>query len=127
MSGTDLLFHMADVACVRAEMDEGWKAIHQHLLKLCQAEENPGWKRKVNFMNTKHGIILNHLKKVGTISIREGMDDYNLSGGHLTKIISDLRKNYGWNITMKWQRHPITKQRYARYYMDITEQLRIAS
>lgn len=63
--------------------------------------------------------ILNHLRKTGTISIREAMDDYSLSGGHLTKIISRLRNDEGYTITRKMLAHPVTNSRYARYYMDL--------
>jgi hypothetical protein len=111
--GVDLLFHMADVACVRADMNHGWKAIHEHLLKLCQTEEHSGWNRRKTGM-TREDKILKHLRKAGTISVREAMDDYQLSGGSLTKAVSILRKE-GYLINTVWGKHPITKQRYARY------------
>jgi hypothetical protein len=68
---------------------------------------------------TKKRIILNHLMVTGTISIREAMDDYNMSGGALTKCISELNRD-GYKIDKIWYKHPITGQRYARYYFDDT-------
>lgn len=110
MSTEDLLFHMADKACVRAWEDEGWGPYHKRLLTMCVSLDYPGRKKGP----TLHSTVLNHLRTTGTISIREAMDDYNLSGGHLTKIISDLRFN-GHNITRKFMRHPVSGRRYARY------------
>lgn len=61
--------------------------------------------------------VLRHLKKVKTISVREGMDDYGLSGGHLTKIISNMRKD-GHRVWKAMRVHPVTGRRYARYFYD---------
>ncbi|WP_425540717.1 helix-turn-helix domain-containing protein [Rhodoblastus acidophilus] len=58
--------------------------------------------------------VLQHMNRTGSISIREAMDDYGMSGGSLTKYISELRKN-GYGIKTKWKNHPITGRRYARY------------
>ena len=59
-------------------------------------------------------LFRSHLQSVGNISIREAMDDYGLSGGSLTKVISDLKKA-GHNIVKAFRKHPITGKRYARY------------
>jgi Helix-turn-helix domain len=64
---------------------------------------------------TKTALVLKHLKNVGHISIRDGMDDYSLSGGSLTKHISLLRAQ-GHNIEKVFRKHPITGTRYARYF-----------
>jgi hypothetical protein len=60
--------------------------------------------------------VLEHLHKVHTISVREAMDDYAMSGGHLTKIVSVLRQ-HGHPIKRHFRQHPITGKRYARYYL----------
>ena len=60
--------------------------------------------------------VFSHLQKTGAISIREAMDDYGLSGGHLTKIISRLKRQ-GHEIVTEMRKHPITGRKYARYYL----------
>lgn len=63
--------------------------------------------------------VLAHMKRVGSISIREAMDDYGMSGGSLTKYISLLRKA-GNSIHKEVRKHPITGRKYARYHlMDV--------
>jgi hypothetical protein len=104
---------MADTACVRAWEDEGWGPYHKRLLTMCVSLESKGWK-KVKGM-TKLDIVLNHLSTTGSISIREAMDDYGMSGGALTKYISILRRDYDLNIITQWKSHPVTGARYARY------------
>lgn len=61
-------------------------------------------------------VVHDHLTKVKTISVREAMDDYGLSGGHITKIISNLRKA-GVPVEKQMRKHPVTGRRYARYYL----------
>lgn len=104
---------MAETACLRAWAEEGWGPYHQKLLTMCIKIENPG-RRK--YVNTSQYQIERHLDKAGSISIREAMDDYNVSGGHLTKIICRLKER-GMNIVTQFQKHPITGRRYARYFL----------
>jgi len=113
----DLLHNLCDTACIRAWEDEGWGPVHKKLLTMCINLEFPGTGKKKAMTN--HTLVLNHMKATGSISIREAMDDYGLSGGHLTKIISDLKRsvtedNY---IMRKFNKHPITGRRYARYHL----------
>lgn len=61
-------------------------------------------------------VVKKHLEITGTISIREAMDDYGMSGGSLTKYISILRRQ-NVNIERVFGKHPITGKRYARYYL----------
>lgn len=60
-------------------------------------------------------IILNHIDKAGSISIRDAMADYGMSGGSLTKYISILNRQQQ-RIVKVWNVHPITGKRFARYY-----------
>lgn len=113
----DLLFHMSDVACVRSWEDEGWGPYHKRLLTMCVKLENNGWK-KANGM-TKIQKLVTHLKKTGSISHREAMDDYQMSGGALTKYISILRNEHDMPIASKAKRHPITGQIYTRYVLNV--------
>lgn len=108
----DLLFNMADSACVRAWEDEGWGPYHKRLLTMCVKLDKPGRRKSVN---TIENIVLSHLKKTGSLSIREGMDDYGLSGGTVTKTMTNLRRA-GHTIRTVMKKHPISGRRYARYY-----------
>jgi biotin operon repressor len=108
----DLLFHMADVSCVRATRDSGWKEIHKHLMMLCASRENSGWKKRTGM--TQNMKILKHMKAQGSISQREALLDYSVQS--LTKRISELRED-GHNIHRELHKHPITGQRYARYFI----------
>lgn len=109
-NGEDLLFHMADKACVRAWKDEGWGPVHKKLLGLCQDKEHQGWKKHTGM--TQNDLILQHMRKNGSISQREAMLDYSIQS--LTRRIADLREA-GWDIVTEYKTHPVTKQRYARY------------
>lgn len=112
MSTADLLFNMADTACRRAARDSGWKEIHAHLLRLCQSQENRGWKKRTGM--TQNDKIVKHMQTQGSISQREALLDYSVQS--LTKRISELREA-GHNIHRELHKHPITGQRYARYYL----------
>ena len=109
----DLLFHMADKACLRASRDNSWDAIHKHLLKLCMKTENNGWKRKTGMTQTDK--ILNHMRKNGSITQREAYIDYGVQSFHprLTEI-----KDAGYKIIKSSKRHPTTGQSYSRYFLD---------
>jgi hypothetical protein len=61
---------------------------------------------------TQTTIILNHMKRTGSITMREALLDYSVQS--LTKRISELRKA-GYKIETEHKYHPTTGQRYARY------------
>ncbi len=59
--------------------------------------------------------VFTYLQKEGnSISIGEAFINWQLSGGHLTKIISDLRKE-GIKIDAQWRRNSVTGRKYKRY------------
>ena len=61
--------------------------------------------------------ILNYLQNSRNgLSIGEAFINWNLSGGHLTKLISNLRKD-GVKIKTQWNRNPVTGRRFARYFI----------
>lgn len=109
-STEDLLFHMADTACVRAWEDEGWGPFHKRLLTMCIKIENHGWKKRTGM--TQNQKILAHLNKAGSITVREALIEYSIQS--LTKRIQELREA-GYNIVSKVKYHPVTKQKYVRY------------
>lgn len=106
----DLVFHMADTACVRAWDEEGWGPYHKRLLTTCLLLETNGWKKQTG-MTQNHKIVA-HLKKVGSITVREAMIEYSIQS--LTKRIQELREA-GFKILSTVRHHPMTGQRYVRY------------
>jgi hypothetical protein len=60
----------------------------------------------------QHTIILNHLKRAKSITMREALIDYSIQS--LPKRMSELRQ-LGYNIITHSKKHPTTGQRYARY------------
>lgn len=74
---------------------------------------------------TNIDTIVNHLNKLGSISIREAMDDYSMSGGSLTKYVSILKRE-GYDIVKLWKIHPLTGKRYARYYKSEYAPVKVA-
>jgi len=61
---------------------------------------------------TQTELIIDHLKRTGSITMREALLDYSVQS--LTKRISELRKA-GYKIETEHKQHPTTGQRYARY------------
>ena len=61
---------------------------------------------------TQHDMIIKHLRKAGSITVREAMVEYSISS--LTKRINELR-TIGYDIVSVTKYHPVTKQRYVRY------------
>ena len=61
-----------------------------------------------------HDAILNHMKACGSLSIRDALADYGLTGGHITKIMSDLRRRQE-PIVKVWAKNAYTGKRYAVY------------
>lgn len=58
--------------------------------------------------------VLSHLNRTGSITAREALLDHSVQS--LTKRIHELRE-WGAEITTERKRHPVTKQRYARYVL----------
>lgn len=61
---------------------------------------------------TQTTLILDHMKRTGSITMREALMDYSIQS--LTKRISELRQA-GYKIETEHKHHPTTGQRYARY------------
>jgi hypothetical protein len=58
--------------------------------------------------------VLKHLKITGSISNREALLDHAIAS--LSKVISTLRAD-GYIILSTWRSHPITRNRYKRYWV----------
>jgi len=72
--------------------------------------ETQGWKRNTGM--TQNQKIMKHLRKAGSITVREAMVEYSIQS--LTKRINELREA-GHNIVSNTKYHPITRQKYVRY------------
>ena len=66
---------------------------------------------------TQNAIIMKHLKKAGSITVREALVEYSIQS--LTKRIQELRVA-GNDIVSNVKRHPITGQQYTRYTLGET-------
>lgn len=64
--------------------------------------------------NTQHTKILKHLQTTKGLTVREAMIEYSISS--LTKRIHELR-GMGYNIESVRKSHPVTGQRYTRYFL----------
>ena len=107
--------HMAETAALRATADNRWVPLYNRLMTLVNKLEFPH-NPKANTM-TKTDLVLRHMYKTGSISVREAMADYGMSGGHLTKIISQLRNDRQIDIVREMKMHPLTQTKYARYFL----------
>lgn len=61
---------------------------------------------------TQNQQILEHMKRTGSITMREALIDYSVQS--LTKRIQELRA-LGYKIDSVKKLHPTTGQRYTRY------------
>jgi len=64
---------------------------------------------------TQCDMIINHMKRTGSITMREALIDHGVQC--LTKRIQELREA-GWQIVSERKNHPITGQRYTRYRLS---------
>jgi predicted transcriptional regulator len=66
---------------------------------------------------TNAQLILNHIRTAGSLSIREAMDEYSMSGGTVTGTVTVLR-DLGYKIKTEMRKNPISGRRYARYTLN---------
>ena len=64
---------------------------------------------------TQNQVILKHLRKAGSITVREALVEYSVAS--LTKRIQELREA-GHEIVSNVKFHPVTGQKYVRYTLD---------
>jgi hypothetical protein len=110
ISTDDDIFEMADITAVFAARNSQWEALHTYFNNLAQSLESNGWKKR-NGM-TQHDKIIRHLKKAGSITVREAVIEYSIQS--LTKVIS-VARGYGYEIKSNVKYHPVTGQKYVRY------------
>jgi hypothetical protein len=59
-------------------------------------------------------LIYQHMKKAGSISAREAMDDHGITANSLTRRITDILQA-GFAVVRTRRRHPLTDKLYTRY------------
>jgi hypothetical protein len=64
---------------------------------------------------TQHDKIMKHLRKAGSITVREALVEYSIAS--LTKRVQELREQ-GHDIVSTVKFHPITGQKYVRYSLE---------
>ncbi len=63
---------------------------------------------------TQNQMIMQHLRRFGTITPREAYDDYQIM--RLASRVDELRKA-GIDIETEMRKHQITGKRYAKYHL----------
>lgn len=106
----DAIIEKAETLCLLAVSDPVWLSEYTAAHKAAQSLEHSGWKRKTGM--TQNSIILKHIRKAGSITVREAIVEYSIQS--LTKRIQELRQA-GYDIVSHVKSHPVTGQKYTRY------------
>lgn len=106
----DEIFERAERLCLLAVDNPTYLPAYLEARKAARALENNGWRKKTGM--TQNQIILKHLRKAGSITVREAIVEYSIQS--LTKRIQELRES-GHEIVSTVKFHPITRQKYVRY------------
>lgn len=72
-----------------------------------------------NNLTPQARTALKRLRNTGSLTNREALIDHSIQ--HLPKRIQELR-DAGFDITSVWKTHPVTGQRYTRYYLAMAEE-----
>lgn len=107
---TDELFERADDLCLLAAKDPQYLPAYEAVMTEVSKHEHQGWKRRTGM--TQNERIIKHLRKAGSITVREAIVEYSIQS--LTKRIQELREA-GYEIISTVKRHPVTGQQYTRY------------
>lgn len=109
----DLIFIRAELLCLVATILPTFIDEYQKAHRAAQSLEQSGWKRSTGM--TQNQIILKHLRKAGSITVREAIVEYSIQS--LTKRIQELREA-GHHIVSHVRYHPMTGQKYVRYRLE---------
>ncbi|MCG7628374.1 helix-turn-helix domain-containing protein [Epibacterium sp. MM17-32] len=58
--------------------------------------------------------VCQHMRRAGSISAREAMDDYGITSATLARRVCDIEEE-GYRVVRDRKVHPITGKRYTRY------------
>lgn len=109
----DEVFEEAERLCLLATENPQHIPAYREALARALSLESSGWKRKTGM--TQNQRILKHLRKAGSITVREAIVEYSIQS--LTKRINELREA-GHEIISNVRHHPITHQKYVRYTLQ---------
>lgn len=114
MAGTDpdAIFEKAETLCLLTVEDPALLPAYREAQRQAQSLEQQGWKRSTGM--TQNQRIIKHLRKAGSITVREALVEYSIQS--LTKRIQELREA-GYDIISVAKRHPVTGQKYTRYIL----------
>ena len=59
-------------------------------------------------------LVYKHMKKAGSISAREAMNDHGITSASLARRICDIEQE-GWKVNRDRKKHPLTGKDYTRY------------
>lgn len=110
-ANTDDIIEEAERLCVLASRNPEYLDAYKAAQSRVGQFEHAGWQKRNGTM-TQEAQVLNHLKTVGSITVREALIDYSIAS--LTKRISNLRE-MGHDIMSERKNHKVTGQKYVRY------------
>lgn len=108
----DEIFERAEALCLLAVEDPSLIPQYREAMKAAQSLEHNGWKRRTGMAQTD--IILKHIDRVGSISARDAMMDYDMTSATLARRICDLEEQ-GHTIIRERKHHAISGKPYTRY------------
>ena len=108
----DGVFGLAELLVLMAVEDPRLIPSYREADQKAKSLEHSGWKRTTGM--TQNQRILKHLRKSGSITVREAIVDLHVSS--LTKRVHELREA-GHEIVSVVKHHPVTGQKYTRYYL----------
>ncbi len=114
----DETFKQAETLCLEAVDNSERLPAYLKAHKAAQLLEHSGWRKKTGM--TQNQIIMKHLLRAGSITVREAMVEYSIQS--LTKRIQELRED-GIDIVSVTKYHPVSRQKYVRYHLGIDDDL----
>lgn len=109
----DKIFERAERLCLVAVNRPSTIPAYKDATASAEALEHTGWKRTTGV--TQNDKILKHLRRQGSITVREAMVEYSIQS--LTKRIQELR-GVGHKIKSNVKFHKVTGQKYVRYTLE---------
>lgn len=111
---SDRVFYIAErMALLAVSNPDTYLDRYVYWTAKAQSLEHKGWKKMTG--KTQNEKIISHIKKAGSITVREALVEYSIQS--LTKRIQELREA-GYAIVSNVKYHPVTRQKYVRYTLE---------